>query len=172
MHKESNLPGGPHIWKPIYKSEIKAQSNSRHKLEFVFNTLSLLKQDICGSDDDKEVKIEFFVSSKNGKHKNIGNTIFTITDLKEKMEESKFPIIKQKDTFLSFRKFEIKKRNSFLEYIFGGCEINLAIAVDFTLSNGKPSSSNSLHCNNLSKNQYYQALSSVGDILQYYDADK
>ena len=59
-----------------------------------------------------------------------------------------------------------------MEYIFGGCELNLAIAVDFTLSNGDPKSSDSLHTSNLRKNEYYQALKSVGDILQYYDTDK
>ena len=110
---------------------------------------------MCASDDEKDIKIEFFVSSKNGKHKNIGSTIFTINELKEQMEHSKFPLIKQKEAFLTFNKLEIKKRNSFLEYIFGGCEINLAIAVDFTLSNGCPTKSESLHCNDLSRNQYY-----------------
>lgn len=41
--------------------------------------------------------------------------------------------------------FDIKKRHSFLEYIFGGCEIGLSIAIDFTLSNGAPNKPNSLH---------------------------
>jgi len=40
------------------------------------------------------------------------------------------------------------------------------------LSNGDPKSSDSLHTSNLRKNEYYQALKSVGDILQYYDTDK
>jgi len=64
-----------------------------------------------------------------------------------------------------FDKLAVQKRNSFLEYIFGGCELNLAIAVDFTLSNGDPRDSQSLHTSNLNNNQYYQALKSVGDIL-------
>jgi len=42
-------------------------------------------------------------------------------------------------------KFEKKQNSSFLEYVFGGCEINLNIAIDFTLSNGEPSEGNSLH---------------------------
>jgi len=83
MHKESNRPGGSHIWKPIYKSEIKAQTNNRHKSEFVFNQLSLLKSDMCSSADDREVKIEFFISAKNGRHKNLGSSLFTMNDLKE-----------------------------------------------------------------------------------------
>ena len=53
---------------------------------------------------------------------------------------------------MSFDKFAVQKRNSFLEYIFGGCELNLAIAIDFTLSNGDPNNSDSLHCKNLKNN--------------------
>jgi len=59
-----------------------------------------------------------------------------------------------------------------LNYIFGGCELNLAVAIDFTMSNGDPKDQDSLHNYNLSNNEYYQALKSVGDILQFYDTDK
>ena len=53
---------------------------------------------------------------------------------------------------ISFDKLVVEKRNSFLEYIFGGCELNLAIAVDFTLSNGDPNSRDSLHTSDLKNN--------------------
>ena len=56
--------------------------------------------------------------------------------------------------------------------MFGGCNINLSIAIDFTLSNGETSDPASLHNQNLQKNEYLQALTAVGDILQYYDSDK
>ena len=59
---------------------------------------------------------------------------------------------------LVFTECRIVERNSFLNYIFGGCEINLAVAIDFTLSNGDPQTYNSLHCNQLHRNQYFQAL--------------
>lgn len=61
---------------------------------------------------------------------------------------------------------------NFLEYVFGGCQINLHVAVDFTASNGYPEQRDSLHNKNPAKNQYLQALRSVGGILQYYDQDK
>jgi hypothetical protein len=46
-------------------------------------------------------------------------------------------------------RLEIKPRHTFLEYVFGGCEISLAIAIDFTLSNGSPTESDSLHTFNM-----------------------
>ncbi len=34
--------------------------------------------------------------------------------------------------------FERQTRHTFLEYVFGGCELSLFIALDYTLSNGDP----------------------------------
>lgn len=34
--------------------------------------------------------------------------------------------------------FKSEDRVTFLDYIFGGCEINVHVAIDFTLSNGNP----------------------------------
>ena len=68
---------------------------------------------------------------------------------------------------------EIKTRATFLEYVFGGCEIGLTVAIDYTGSNGNPDSSSSLHYKkNLERNEYLNAIKSVGNVLQYYDADK
>lgn len=73
---------------------------------------------------------------------------------------------------VKFDKCDFNKRHSFLEYVFGGCEIGLSIAIDFTLSNGHPSKPNSLHYLDMNKNEYLNAIKSVGNILQYYDSDK
>lgn len=48
----------------------------------------------------------------------------------------------------------------------------MAIAIDFTLSNGKPTDRDSLHNLNINRNEYYKALSEVGKILEFYDTDK
>jgi hypothetical protein len=77
----------------------------------------------------------------------------------------------EKNSSLDFVSLEFHKKASFLEYVFGGCEIGLSIAVDFTLSNGDPRKNDSLHKIN-SNNEYVRAIEQVGNILQYYDADK
>ena len=53
-----------------------------------------------------------------------------------------------------FKRVFFEKRHSFLEYVFGGCDIDLSIAIDFTLSNGPPLSPESLHYFDMNKNQY------------------
>lgn len=65
-----------------------------------------------------------------------------------------------------------KEEYSFLSYIFNGLQLALTIAIDFTLSNGDPSDSSSLHYYDQSKNQYLQAITAVGRILENYDSDK
>lgn len=62
VHKEANVPGGAHIWKPIYKSEIKNQLNDGSRVQFDFNQVVLLKQDMCAGDESKDIKFEFFIS--------------------------------------------------------------------------------------------------------------
>lgn len=62
--------------------------------------------------------------------------LFTIEEIKNKQNPA-FALTKS-GGLLKFDKLSIKPRNSFLNYIFGGCELNLAIAIDFTLSNGDP----------------------------------
>jgi hypothetical protein len=44
-----------------------------------------------------------------------------------------------------FHGFKVKKQKFFVDYIMGGCEIKLHIAVDFTGSNGYQPDGISLH---------------------------
>ena len=57
------MPGAKNtIWKPVYKSELKLNSNNRSVTEFIWNQYSVMIADVCGSDLDQEVKMEFFKS--------------------------------------------------------------------------------------------------------------
>ena len=53
---------------------------------------------------------------------------YTITHTKKVKQIGKMTLVQKR----------IAKRFTFLEYVFGGCEISLFLAVDFTLSNGDP----------------------------------
>ena len=59
-------------------------------------------------------------------------------------------------------------RSTMLQYISGGCEINLMVAVDYTGSNGQPSSRSSLHYihkDGSRWNDYQAAIHACGTIL-------
>lgn len=67
----------------------------------------------------------------------------------------------------------IVSRPTFIDYIRGGLELNLSVAIDFTGSNGVPSQPNSLHfMYGKVPNQYQLAINAIGNILMNYDSDK
>jgi hypothetical protein len=63
---------------------------------------------------------------------------------------------------------------SFIDYISGGCEISLCVAIDYTGSNGDPRVPGTLHymSHDGSKNGYEKAIAAIGTILASYDSDK
>lgn len=60
----------------------------------------------------------------------------------------------------------------FLDFIYSELDITLLVAVDFTESNGKQDRPSSLHYFDEESNQYLQAISQVGGILENYSSDK
>lgn len=60
-----------------------------------------------------------------------------------------------------------------MDYLRGGLQLNMFVAIDFTASNGNPKQPTSLHYfNPTAPNQYQTAILSIGDILMNYDSDK
>jgi hypothetical protein len=61
-----------------------------------------------------------------------------------------------------------------LDYIFGGCEISVHVAIDYTLSNGPVNDPASLHYLNPNNfiNEYTAAIQAVLGIIQDYDTDQ
>lgn len=136
---------GPNQYVPIYKSEIKKVSNDR---KYKWNQVQLGCTDLCKDDVEREIKIEFFKSSTSGNHKNLGSTTMTLALLKSNQVD--YEIVKKGN--LHFDALKVERKRSFLEYIFGGCEVDLTIAIDFTLSNGPPQNPDSLHYFDPSRN--------------------
>jgi hypothetical protein len=126
--------------------------------------------DLCKDQIENEIKIEFFRSVSSGKHKNLA-TVDTVTLAQLKEGNAEYQMKANKGT-LSLQNLKVERTHSFLEYVFGGCEVDLSIAIDFTLSNGDPRSRDSLHFFDPQKNQYLNAIQAVGNILQFYNSDK
>jgi hypothetical protein len=64
------------------------------------------------------------------------------------------------------------KNYSFIDYLRGGMQINLSIAIDFTASNLEPNDPKSLHYLSSYNNQYEMAIKSCGNIIANYDYNK
>jgi hypothetical protein len=63
---------------------------------------------------------------------------------------------------------------TFADYISGGCELNVGVAIDFTGSNGDPRKPGTLHylAPDGSLNDYQKAISAILGILSKYDSDQ
>jgi len=67
------------------------------------------------------------------------------------------------------------ERPSFVDYLNGDCQINLAVAIDFSAANGNPNEQGSLHYvheDRSKMNDYQKALYYVGKILAPFDHDQ
>ncbi len=73
--------------------------------------------------------------------------------------------------FITFDRFHLVKELTFLDYIKGGLELRLMVAIDYTASNGHPNDKTSLHYidpTGASKNAYVEAITTVGSIVSSY----
>jgi hypothetical protein len=61
---------------------------------------------------------------------------------------------------------------NFVDYLSGGMELNVTVAIDFTGSNGDPRKPGTLHHLSSTKNYYEKAISAIVGILSKYDSDQ
>merc|ERR1719450_395963 len=138
---------------------------------------------LCNGDLDRNLKIECFDYNNSGNHSFIGEFYVTANQLmKGPNSENHHPCINPKkkgkkkytnsgEIHLTY--LQIRKSYSFLDYVRGGTELACTFAIDFTASNGNPSSPDSLHYfvpHGL--NQYEMAIQAVGRVVEDYDSDK
>lgn len=69
----------PQVYKPVYKSEIKPNVNNKYS----WNLFSTLTSEIANEDPEREIRVEFFKSSKAGKHTNLGYATFNLAMIRE-----------------------------------------------------------------------------------------
>lgn len=163
-----------------------------HRTEVIQNNLNprwkpfqIPVQQLCNGDYDRTIRIACFDWDSDGTHDFIGAFITNLREMCsiQQPRETQWPCINEKKqkkkrgyknsglVFLS--KCEVVKVSSFLDFIQGGCQLNFTVGIDFTASNGDPSQSTSLHyINPYAPNEYMQALTAVGEIIQDYDSDK
>jgi len=135
---------------------------------------------LCNGDYDRPIFIECFDWDKDGQDF-IGSCQTTLKHLVDN-KSGEFPLINPKNQSkkhytnsgtLHFNNTQLVRSYTFLDYLVGGCEISLIVAIDFTGSNGDPKSAHSLHnINPHTPNEYVQAICSVGSILSVYDYDR
>jgi len=132
-------------YRPVYKSECKKTVNGN----FDFNPVFTDSDTIADDEQANTVMIHFYKYNSNGNHLSGASFSTTYKDIfnagkgSNKSSVNLTPV--KGNGSVTMSRIVIQKKESFLDYLFGGCEISLQIAVDFTASNGPPQNPSSLH---------------------------
>ncbi|XP_060949436.1 copine-3-like [Limanda limanda] len=162
-----------------------------HRTEVVHNNLNpiwrpfrISMRSLCGGDVEKPIKVDCYDHRVSGSHDLIGSFQTTLAELQvgTHISPAEFECINPKKLkkknyknsgVICVKRCQLVKDYTFLDYIMGGCQINFTIAIDFTGSNGDPSSPRSLHyVNPDGYNEYLAAIWAVGNVIQDYDSNK
>mmetsp|Transcript_38901 Transcript_38901/g.59112 ORF Transcript_38901/g.59112 Transcript_38901/m.59112 type:complete len:161 (+) Transcript_38901:761-1243(+) len=156
---------------PVYKSD-----PPHDDLTPDFKKIEEKMQKLCNSDDKCLLRFSVMQHDEDdGEHKMYG---FCTTTLRLIIDNNgkDFPLYDKKGNqtgVLKFQESRINEQPSFAEYLKSGWHINLSVAIDYTASNGDPKDPDSLHHTNeredgKSMNQYEEAMTQVGTILETY----
>eukprot|EP01091_Cochliopodium_minus_P010033 TRINITY_DN2606_c0_g2_i1.p1 TRINITY_DN2606_c0_g2~~TRINITY_DN2606_c0_g2_i1.p1 ORF type:complete len:740 (-),score=227.23 TRINITY_DN2606_c0_g2_i1:64-2283(-) len=155
-----------------------------HKTEVIKKTLDprwvpfeLTLRSLNNGDMERPLLWEVFDWNSSGKEDFIGAFKASVSQVTKqnrwqlinpKMQSSKRYKNSGELVFVNAR---VEKSYSFVEFIQGGTQINLMVGIDFTASNGSPSTPGTLHYTGSGPTEYAKAIQAVGNILANYDED-
>jgi len=168
---------GANEWVAVYKSEYHDSNNSP-----IWNDCLISMQSLCGP--DSRLRIRVYDYDDGSQDDLIGDAYVSVSQLLER--EARFDVV-HPPTRSKYQAKKYKRSGELevllaviqrppiekmLEYIAGGLQINLTVAIDFTASNGSPSDPRSLHFRGgAALNQYQSAIQTIGSIISSYDHD-
>ncbi|KAJ3436357.1 copine [Anaeramoeba flamelloides] len=169
----------------FYRSEIEGEGwIPAHETEYLKSTLNPVWKPFSiaahklGGDPYRKIRMTCYDWNKSGKPDLIGHAETTLDELVNQ-NKREFALIEPKKAkkkkyqnsgILEFTHLKYEKQYSFLDYLAGGTEISLVVAVDYTGSNGKFTMQNSLHYTGSGQlNDYQNAIYYIGQILAQYD---
>jgi len=140
----------------------------------VWGRITIPIQRLCNGDYSRPILIKCFHDKDNAAPEEIGECQTTLQELLDVMDKPLMTKKKGKTAgTISFPYRDIIKKHGFLEYVMGGMQIQMIVAIDFTGSNGDPRDQKSLHYVGPPKYEspYMRAIRSVGRVVEPYDSD-
>jgi len=163
-------------WSRVWKSDIIMDNLNPDWNEAVLNV-----QQLCNGDKDRPIKFEIWDFDRYNDHDYMGEFTLTVNEILASGGGDGIPVMEVKkgkskqrgSAMVNYS--EIMRVPTMMDFLAGGCEVSLMVAVDFTGSNGEPSNPASLHYIDPSgdaQNDYQRAIDRVGRVLEQYDTDK
>jgi len=159
-------------WVKCYASEVIKNTKSPK-----WRRKSIKMQILNNGDPMRPIKILVFDWNKNDEPDFYGEVQTSIADMAQNKGSLSLKNDKKKKKGKNMgqvlvRRCDIEKRHTFMEYLAGGMDMQLLVAIDFTGSNGHPMDPGTLHHRGPDRlSPYLRAVYSVGNILQNYDSD-
>ncbi|KAK5576669.1 hypothetical protein RB653_007813 [Dictyostelium firmibasis] len=160
----------------VYQSEV-----IKNTLNPTFPAVFLKLEELNGGDMFRELTFEFMDWDKIGDHDLIGRFTTTTDEILRGLKPE-YQLINPKKLgksnynnsgVIKFYMSRIQGDPTFLDYLNGGLEINLMIAIDCTASNLSADLPNSLHYSTPTQpSQYAKSILAVGSVLSPYDYDQ
>lgn len=161
---------------PVYRSEVVTRTASPKWAPF---DISLQK--LCNDNVDGQLTISCWHFSSSGNHTMVGEARLPL-NLLLKRTVRELDIVNPRKQIKNKRysnsgtlrilHCHADRQFSLVDYVRGNCIIRMVCAVDFTISNGQPLTQDSLHTMDEEKNEYSQALETVGKVLSSFEQDK
>ncbi|SPQ94417.1 unnamed protein product (mitochondrion) [Plasmodiophora brassicae] len=205
IHKKRRGGGGGDgdeyvSWQKVFSTPV-----YRRTLNPRFNTFSIRKQTLCNSDDRAEIMFKVFhqgavkdpqlIGQGRTNFKQILKMVDQHDQARRALQKSAtklnlrgmlLPLIHpdlvtahgrryKNSGVLLFNRVEVYKEASFLDYIQGGLNLKLMVAIDFTASNGEPNDPASNHYIDPTRrtlNKYEKAIEAIAPIVVPYDSDQ
>mmetsp|Transcript_58339 Transcript_58339/g.71338 ORF Transcript_58339/g.71338 Transcript_58339/m.71338 type:complete len:644 (-) Transcript_58339:40-1971(-) len=158
-------------------AKVKGNRNEHVKktLEPIWKKETFSSQELANNDQDRNIEFVCYDWDKNTDDDLIGTCYFTLKDLAAKKKGILLAKKGKKDGTrgaLNIMSYEAVAKASFLEYLQGGAEISMMVAIDFTGSNCHPADNTSLHNIKNGPSQYQLAIRAIGNIIANYDSDQ
>ncbi|VDI27260.1 Hypothetical predicted protein [Mytilus galloprovincialis] len=169
------------VYLPVYRTEIVYKSTNPRWRPF---EISLQK--LCNTEWDRNIEFSCWHYSGSNYHL-IGRKITSLRDMNNQTMNGHYKEVplsspkkeksgKKKPTYtgsLRFYQFRVDLHYTLLDFIRGGLELNLVIAIDFTASNGNIDEELSLHnISDIRDNQYLDAIETLGSLITQYNHDR
>ena len=168
----------------VYRSEVIFKTNTPHWKLFTVNA-----QRLYNNNKNTNLLFQIFGHNVKGEPELKGQVVLTLAKLiryqgvvKEialrKFSSSKRTLTSLKSNnnnnssnagYLKLYHVSFQEQYSLIDYVRSGICIKASIAIDFTLSNGYPlTSERSLHCLDHPQNEYIEAIKQMGTWISYY----
>ena len=156
-------------WDTVYRSE-----HIKNDLSPTWKETTIDMNALCGGDLTETIQIRIYDHDRNGKHDKMGFVDTTTAELFD-AARNQSPLDVSAGGMITVSTAKLHDGPSFLDYIAGGCQMNVVLGIDFSASNGDPRQPGTLHHfyeDGTTLNDYEKAIRSIIGVLSKYDKNK